>query len=180
MATSTPVKKGKVRPRDSRMHNRSWGGDAALVVTASPSSLQVGHDAGSLTTPPPNELGENGKPSQMKNKHLMGAGVTRTPTPFKRALAELRKQTVDPFGSGHLVDDITEIIDKENGKGAKSSNADSMYETDVSGNMTNIKVEDDGDSKRATRKVRKSLLASAWEMSDLPYLAETPVSTEMV
>lgn len=111
----------------------------------------------------------------MKNKHLLGTGVTRTPTPFKRALAELRKQTVDSSGSGHLVDDITEIIDKENGKGATKSGgsaADSMYETDVS----NIKQEEDGEQKKGTRKVRKSLLSSAWEMSDLPYLAETPVS----
>lgn len=143
-------------------------------------SFQVGHDPAALTTPPPNEQGENGKPSLVKNKHLSGAGVTRTPTPFKRALAELRKQTVDPYGSGHLVDDITEIIDKENGKGAKGGAADSMYETDMSGNATGIKVEemDGGESKRTARKVRKSLLASAWEMSDLPYLAETPVSAK--
>lgn len=105
----------------------------------------------------------------MKNKHLTGAGVTRTPTPFKRALAELRKQTVDP---GHLVDDIAEIIDKENGKVAKGSAADSMYETDVS----SIKPEMDEDGKRTAKKVRKSLINSAWDMSELPYLVETPVS----
>lgn len=137
--------------------------------------IQVGFD-GALTTPPPNEQGENVMPSQLKNKHLSGAGVTRTPTPFKRALAELRKQTVDPSGSGHLVDDISEIIDKENGKGSRTGAADSMYETDVSANATGIKSETDGDAKKDGRKVRKSLLHSAWEMSDLSYLAETPVS----
>lgn len=133
--------------------------------------MQAGNEGG---TPPPHELGENGKlTSQVKNKHLLGTGVTRTPTPFKRALAELRKQTVDSSGSGHLVEDINEIIDKENGK-------DSMYDTDVSGNVTKIKAEDDTDNRKAgtARKVRKSLLASAWEMSDLPYLAETPVRAD--
>lgn len=180
MATSTPVKRGKVRPPHTRPPVTltcplSQLRSPTLTDCSTHSSFQIGHDAAALTTPPPNE-GENGKPSQVKNKHLSGAGVTRTPTPFKRALAELRKQTVDPNGSGHLVDDITEIIDKENGKG-KGGAADSMYETDVSANATGIKVEDvEGDSKRTARKVRKSLLSSAWEMSELPYLAETPVS----
>lgn len=75
-----------------------------------------------------------------------------------------------------MVDDITEIIDKENGKGAKGAAADSMYETDMSSNATGIKMEDDAEGKQGGKKVRKSLLNSAWEMSELPYLAETPVS----
>lgn len=106
----------------------------------------------------------------------MGAGVTRTPTPFKKALAELRKQTVDPYGSGHLVEDITEIIDKENNKGAKAG-ADSMYETDISVNTTGLKGDEtEGGKSVQRRKVRKALLNSTWDVSNLPYLAETPVS----
>lgn len=136
------------------------------------SFFQAGYD-GALSTPPPNNPEITA--SQLKNKHLLAAGVTRTPTPFKKALAELRKQTVDPYGSGHLVDDITEIIDKENSKGAKAG-MDSMYETDMSANTTGLKADESGVGKG--RKVRKALLNSAWEVSDLPYLVETPVRVE--
>lgn len=195
MATSTPVKRGQVRPRlrscgavhqpprdvsddcvlPSVMGTRDSSGTNAL---SPPSALlQVIIDSsggGPLKTPPPNHalLAGSAKRSQAKSRHLLSSGgVTRTPTPFKRALAELRKQTVDPNGSGHLVEDITEIIDKENLKGARGV-ADSMYETDVSSNLTDVKESDKGTG----RKVRKSLLTSAWEMSEVPYLAETPVS----
>lgn len=183
MATSTPVKRGKVRtapkhpiPGERVAGQREQARGPQTRGLTDFSLFQTGFE-GALTTPPPNhhDLGDSNKLSALKNKHLSGAGVTRTPTPFKRALAELRKQTVDSSGSGHLVDDITEIIDKENGRSAKNG-ADSLYETDASGNLTAIKAEDEGEGKKDGRKVRKSLLNSAWEMSDLSYLAETPVS----
>lgn len=58
--------------------------------------------------------------------------IPRTPTPFKNALNEIRKihgQTYIPSSPNGLVEDITEIMNKE---AQQDSTMDSVYETDSS------------------------------------------------
>lgn len=134
------------------------------------------------------EGNDNGE-TPNKAKKLSGTStLTRTPTPFKKKLAELRKMgsgSYEPTSPGRLVDDITELINDESKiddnnepAGQSKSVVDSVYETDVS-SISN-KDKKDGDNTKENsmpgKKVRKSL-GSAWEMSDVPYLAETPVNS---
>lgn len=106
--------------------------------------------------------------------------IQRTPTPFKKALAELRRQAVaNGQDDERLVDDITEIISKDRSSkmgGGSSSMADSVYDTD----MSTLSHRDEAETSKENaaphgRKVRKAL-GNVWDLSELPYLVETPVS----
>lgn len=85
------------------------------------------------------------------------------------------------------IEDIAEIMKKEQSQSESTRNVDSMYETDVS-NAThnNSAVIDIGArSKRQSvhaaiqqlqpKRAKKSL-ESSWETSELPFAIETPVS----
>lgn len=119
----------------------------------------------------------------------------RTPTPFKNALNEIRKihgQTYVPSSPNGLVEDITEIMNKEQ---QQDSTMDSVYETDSSIVVQTIQNEhaagasasnpkrlsyDKGDIDQQQKKAKKSL-ESTWnatstESNDFPYLVETPVN----
>lgn len=127
----------------------------------------------------------------------------RTPTPFKNALNEFRKirgQTYVPSSPNGLVEDITEIMNKER---QQDSTMDSVYETDSSVaqnvqpeaetnasivNITNPKrltyEEADTSQQQSMKKAKKSL-ESTWntntttttdDYDDFPNLVETPVS----
>lgn len=118
----------------------------------------------------------------------------RTPTPFKNALNEIRKihgQTYVPSSPNGLVEDITEIMNKEQQQ--QDSTMDSVYETDSSTVVQTIQNEQDeaavvsnpkrltydkGDITHQQKKAKKSL-ESTWntttESNDFPYLVETPV-----
>lgn len=119
----------------------------------------------------------------------------RTPTPFKNALNEIRKihgQSYVPSSPNGLVEDITEIMNKEQ---QQDSTMDSVYETDTSGIVQNVQNEhdaaaattsnpkrltyDESDMNQHQKKAKKSL-ESTWntttsESNDFPYLVETPV-----
>lgn len=115
----------------------------------------------------------------------------RTPTPFKNALDEFRKirgQTYVPSSPNGLVEDITEIMNKER---QQDSTVDSVFDTDSSVLTQNIHNEsesastsnpkrltyDEGDSNQQ-KKAKKSLDATwnAESPKDFPYIVETPVS----
>lgn len=118
----------------------------------------------------------------------------RTPTPFKNALNEIRKihgQSYVPSSPNGLVEDITEIMEKEQ---QQDSTMDSVYETDHSTGIvqaidkdaapttSNPKrlVYDESDMNQHQKKAKKSL-ESTWsttasESTDFPYLVETPVN----
>lgn len=120
----------------------------------------------------------------------------RTPTPFKNALNEIRKihgQTYVPSSPNGLVEDITEIMNKER---QQDSTLDSVYETDSSAiaptnqpdnesttvvsNPKRLTYEDVDLNTQLQKKAKKSL-ESTWtttadESEDFPYLVETPVS----
>lgn len=130
-------------------------------------------------------------------KNLLGTIQPRTPTPFKNALDEFRKirggETYVPSSPNGLVEDITEIMNKEK---EQDNTVDSVYETDCSttnqtqheqsGTMgTNPKrlSFDDVDNNGQNAKKAKKSLDAAWssattatiESKDLPYIVETPV-----
>lgn len=144
-----------------------------------------------LTTPNP-------LPMHRDNDHTTPTKARRsltpkTPTPFKNALAELEKQSgvlkYTPQTPTRLVEDITEIIKKE------QDPSDSQYETDnsyITHSSSQSTVSDSGySSKRKIgipigkenalphKKARKSLVA-AWNtvsvpgVTDEPFFAETP------
>lgn len=119
----------------------------------------------------------------------------RTPTPFKNALNEIRKihgQPYVPSSPNDLVEDITEIMNKER---QQDSTMDSVYETDSStavqtlqkenesiANVSNPKrlTYDESDVSQQQKKAKKSL-ETTWnttadESEDFPYLVETPVN----
>lgn len=119
----------------------------------------------------------------------------RTPTPFKNALNEIRKihgQTYIPSSPNGLVEDITEIMNKER---QQDSTMDSVYETDSSVIAQSAQPEnepapsvsnpkrltyEESDVNQQQKKAKKSL-ESTWnttneEADDFPYLVETPVS----
>lgn len=121
----------------------------------------------------------------------------RTPTPFKNALDEFRKirggETYVPSSPNRLVEDITEIMKKEQ---QQDSTIDSVYETDSSvvaqnaqadaeqGSTSNPKRLSfdgvDNGNQQSTKKAKKSLepswnTAAANSPKDLPYIVETPV-----
>ncbi|XP_055688024.1 myb protein isoform X7 [Lutzomyia longipalpis] len=143
-----------------------------------------------LTTPPPDEKhhddGEKGKKGEsapqrfgdggkVRGKLLVGNNP-RTPTPFKKALAELRRQNTDsyvPPSPGRLVEDIVEMMHKE-----QMDSTDSVYEEGGSVKAsTSTATHDDSKENsqpQGLRKVRKSL-GSSWEnTTEMPYMAETP------
>lgn len=120
----------------------------------------------------------------------------RTPTPFKNALNEIRKihgQTYVPSSPNGLVEDITEIMNKER---QQDSTMDSVYETDSSIAMqthpddstigtSNPKrlTYEEYDVNQQQKKAKKSL-ESTWnsttdESEDFPYLVETPVGLKI-
>lgn len=118
----------------------------------------------------------------------------RTPTPFKNALNEIRKihgQPYVPSSPNDLVEDITEIMNKER---QQDSTMDSVYETDSSTAIQVIQTENEpiasvSNPKRLTyeesivgqqQKKAKKSLENTWnttenETEDFPYLVETPV-----
>ncbi|XP_055702343.1 myb protein isoform X6 [Phlebotomus papatasi] len=152
-----------------------------------------------LTTPPPDgkhdsdaEKGKKGddaalvKPEGGKfagGRRLLAGNNPRTPTPFKKALAELRRQNTEsyvPPSPGRLVEDIVEMMNKEQ----MQDSTDSVYETTEGGNSVKASTSTAGaqgadDSKensqpQGVRKARKSL-GSAWDnTTEMPYMAETP------
>lgn len=124
-----------------------------------------------------------------KNSVLNGP---RTPTPFKNALNEIRKihgQPYVPSSPNDLVEDITEIMNKEQ---QQDSTMDSVYETDSSAAILPAQPEHEtvasvSNPKRLTyesydmdqeQKKSKKSLDNTWntdESGDFPYLVETPV-----
>lgn len=118
----------------------------------------------------------------------------RTPTPFKNALNEIRKihgQTYVPSSPNGLVEDITEIMNKEQ---QQDSTMDSVYETDSSivvqpiqnekddaatisnpKRLTYDKDEMDQQQKKAKKSLESTWNATSTESTDFPYLVETPV-----
>lgn len=126
-----------------------------------------------------------------KNSVLNGP---RTPTPFKNALNEIRKihgQSYVPSSPNGLVEDITEIMNKEQ---QQNSTMDSVYETDSSTVIQPIQPEHDtvssvSNPKRLTygeyetnqhQKKAKKSLDNTWnttndDSEEFPYLVETPV-----
>ncbi|KAL0279239.1 UNVERIFIED_CONTAM: hypothetical protein PYX00_000847 [Menopon gallinae] len=144
-----------------------------------------------LTTPnPPPMHRDNDHTTPTKARRSL---TPKTPTPFKNALAELEKQSglvkYTPQTPTRLVEDITEIIKKE------QDPSDSQYETDTSyitHSSSQSTVSDSGySSKRKLgvavgkenafphKKARKSLVAT-WNavsvpgVTDEPFFAETP------
>lgn len=140
-----------------------------------------------------------------KAKRSLLNGTPRTPTPFKNALAELGKRRsemyVPPSPAG-LVEDIAEIMHKERlhdsvydtdssvltQKRNESLIADDIKKIEGGADETEQKKEGQptngsgssgcGSSGGSNKKVRKSL-ESTWDLSaDMPYLAETPVSSD--
>lgn len=126
-------------------------------------------------------------------KSLLGP---RTPTPFKNALDEFRKirgQTYVPSSPNGLVEDITEIMNKER---QQDNTMDSVYDTDSSvltqnvqnesessaSNTTNPKrlsFDEGADTSQQSNKKAKKSLDATWNSSsadDFPYVVETPVS----
>lgn len=118
----------------------------------------------------------------------------RTPTPFKNALDEFRKirgQTYVPSSPNGLVEDITEIMNKER---QQDSTVDSVFDTDSSVLTQNVHNDsesasasnpkrltyDEGDNSQQ-KKAKKSLDAT-WNESpkDFPYIVETPVSIRRI
>ncbi|XP_059616056.1 myb protein isoform X1 [Phlebotomus argentipes] len=148
-----------------------------------------------LTTPPPDEkqrdddfsADEKAKKGEIDGVNVKIEGKStgksgrfpgtnpRTPTPFKKALAELRRQNTDsyvPPSPGRLVEDIVEMMHKEQ----MQDSTDSVYEgTEASVKAsTSTAADESKENSQGIRKVRKSL-GSAWENSaDIPYMAETP------
>lgn len=129
---------------------------------------------------------ENGKQTPIKHGKVL---MARTPTPFKKALADLRKQGTsgkyEPSTPNKLVEDITELINDESTageRGLSKSNVDSLYETDLSrvSHSTTLKERNGDEDENMKenevpgRKVRKAL-GNAWEVVELPFSAETPV-----
>lgn len=122
----------------------------------------------------------------------------RTPTPFKNALNEIRKihgQPYVPSSPNDLVEDITEIMNKEQ---QQDSTMDSVYETDSSVIIQQVQTEQDtanvSNPKRLTyedydmnqhqKKVKKSL-DNTWntttdDSEEFPYLVETPVGIHIL
>ncbi|KAJ6646764.1 Myb protein, partial [Pseudolycoriella hygida] len=109
--------------------------------------------------------------------------LPRTPTPFKNALNEFSKkrgETYVPSSPGCLVEDITEIMNKEK---LNDSTAEFKIENNVSSgtskvqhNPKRLSFENAGSSNQSTKKAKKSLEAG-WDSStasDISYLIETP------
>lgn len=111
----------------------------------------------------------------------------RTPTPFKNALDEFRKrrgETYIPSSPGRLVEDITEIMKKEQ---FEDSTIDSVYGTDLSSvqnpdQSTSLNCNakrmslDENNVTQPPKKAKKSL-ESSWNHSahtELPFAIETP------
>ncbi|CAD7077708.1 unnamed protein product [Hermetia illucens] len=112
-------------------------------------------------------------------KMLLGP---RTPTPFKDALAELRKRhgrRYIPPSPSRLVEDIAEIMHDEE---LQDMTGDSVYETDTSamiGRKAPIRsTRDFKENLQPPKKARKSLVNS-WENEVLPNQSEVlPYETE--
>ncbi|XP_059616057.1 myb protein isoform X2 [Phlebotomus argentipes] len=159
------------------------------------SEENVDEENAALTTPPPDEkqrdddfsADEKAKKGEIDGVNVKIEGKStgksgrfpgtnpRTPTPFKKALAELRRQNTDsyvPPSPGRLVEDIVEMMHKEQ----MQDSTDSVYEgTEASVKAsTSTAADESKENSQGIRKVRKSL-GSAWENSaDIPYMAETP------
>ncbi len=114
----------------------------------------------------------------------------RTPTPFKNALHEFSKkrgETYVPSSPGCLVEDITEIMNKEKLNDSTAVVVEYKNEINISSgaskvvthNPKRLSFENAGSSsQQAPRKAKKSLEAG-WDSStasDISYLIETPVS----
>lgn len=143
-------------------------------------------------------LDEDDEKPSMNTPNAKKAFLTgpRTPTPFKNALNEIRKihgQTYVPSSPNGLVEDITEIMNKER---QQDSAMDSVYETDTSTvvqsaqpdaepstSISNPKrlIYEESDMNNQQKKAKKSL-ESTWnttttdDSEDFPYIVETPVS----
>ncbi|KAG4068889.1 hypothetical protein HA402_005037 [Bradysia odoriphaga] len=105
----------------------------------------------------------------------------RTPTPFKNALHEFSKkrgETYVPSSPGCLVEDITEIMNKEklNDSTAEYKNDGPSGASKVTHNPKRLSFENAGSSQQVPKKAKKSLEAG-WDSStasDISYLIETP------
>lgn len=89
--------------------------------------------------------------------------MPQTPTPFKIALAELdkrRSETYIPPSPGRIVEDITEIMTKEQELNSSESNADT--------------TRNESEAKENRHPETSNMNSSCWEGSDISYLAETP------
>lgn len=122
--------------------------------------------------------------------------LPRTPTPFKNALDEIRKirgETYVPSSPNGLVEDITEIMNKEK---EQDNTVDSVYETDCStatqqqgdqtlaSNPKRLSFDDIGAGSGQNSKKAKKSLDATWcntpattDSKDMPYIVETPVSS---
>lgn len=114
----------------------------------------------------------------------------RTPTPFKNALHEfskIRGQSYVPSSPNGLVEDITEILNKER---QQDSTVDSVFDTDSSVLTQNVQSESEStsannpkrlaydDAENNQQKKAKKSLDATWNTEspkDFPYIVETPV-----
>ncbi|XP_052745259.1 myb-related protein A isoform X3 [Bicyclus anynana] len=144
-----------------------------------------------LHTPTPANITPGG--SQYKNE------TPKTPTPFKMAMAEIGKKSglkYEPSSPGLLVEDITEMIKREENSESTVQLSDSMLSGTADQEM-NVQVNDSGiGSGRRTagkenvpshKKARKAL-AHSWgaatstphahshSVPDVSFIVETPVS----
>ncbi|XP_055308714.1 myb protein isoform X4 [Sitodiplosis mosellana] len=145
----------------------------------------------SIKTEEPNE--EDAKQTINTPNTKLALNGPRTPTPFKNALNEIRKihgQPYIPSSPNDLVEDITEIMNKER---QQDSTMDSVYETDSSTAVQHAQTEnepiasisnpkrltyEESDVSQQQKKAKKSL-ETTWntttdETEDFPYLVETP------
>lgn len=95
----------------------------------------------------------------------VAAMLTRTPTPFKNAMAEVGKRRsgsyVPPSPNG-LNEDISELMQKEEDSVSEINEAE--------------KREGDADYKENEQPAKKvKTFDNSWESSDISFLAETPV-----
>ncbi|XP_014274880.1 myb protein isoform X2 [Halyomorpha halys] len=161
---STPVRNGCVTPVKSGIESPD------TLVTPTPLPLN------SANSTPDSEKRAEYTPIKIRQN----LGTPRTPTPFKKALAEMEKRIglkYHPQTPSRLVEDIEEILQKEQG-----DHSDHSYETDSNSNKQGI--EDSGySSKRKSnvlhhgkenaqphKRARKAL-ASTWSNSGLEMLS---------
>ncbi|CAG9802528.1 unnamed protein product [Chironomus riparius] len=142
------------------------------VSSSTPVKHPQEHDSSLLSTPIVKDSGKDGKDydtkTPLKNKLIAGlaesSGVTRTPTPFKNAMAEVgrrRSELYVPPSPNRLDEDISEIMQKE-GSDNDSQEGDDSKENERPAKR--MRTDDNDDNQ-------------AWENSDMNFLVETPSKT---
>lgn len=160
--TVTPIKPLPFSP--SQFLNSPHNAFDANIHSAS-TPVRKDFKSTSMLQTPVLKGGENEEPK--KSDDIAGTPVRtkkpdgpQTPTPFKKALAELdkrRSETYVPPSPGEIVQDITEI----------------MVQEQSSSEANDTTVKQDSEAKENKQPARDPLF-STWDGSDISYLAETP------